>query len=207
MYCPEHFRETRPEVLHQLIRQHPLGILVTRQQDMLDADHLPFELDASAGLLRAHVARANPLWQQADGSEVLVIFRGSEAYISPNWYPSKHESHRQVPTWNYQVVHVRGRLRVMDDERFVRGNVARLTRTHEAGQAKPWKLTDSNEDYISQMLTMIVGIEIDISEISGKWKLSQNKESRDALSAAQALEQRGSQAMADAMRAAWPEKP
>lgn len=207
MYIPEHFRETRPEVLHQLIREHPLGILVTCQQSQLDADHLPFELDASAGLLRAHVARANPLWQQADGTEVLVVFRGSEAYISPNWYPSKHETHRQVPTWNYQVVHVRGRLRVMDDERFVRGNVARLTRTHEADQAMPWKLTDADEDYISQMLAMIVGIEIQISEISGKWKLSQNKASRDALSAVQALEQRGSQAMADAMRNARTEKP
>lgn len=207
MYIPEHFRESRPEVLHQLIRDNPLGILVTQQNALLDADHLPFELDAGAGLLRAHVARANPLWQQADGSEVLVIFRGSQAYISPNWYPSKHESHRQVPTWNYQVVHVRGRLRVMDEERFVRGNVARLTRTHEADQGKPWKLTDASEDYIRQMLAMIVGIEIEISEITGKWKLSQNKESRDALSVVEALEQRDNPEMAEAIRQTRAKRP
>jgi transcriptional regulator len=205
MYIPPHFVETRPDELHRLIHEHPLGILVTESNSLLDADHIPFDLDTSAGekgLLRAHVARANPLWTHADGAEVLVIFRGSQACISPNWYPSKHESHRQVPTWNYQVVHVRGRLSVRDDERFVRGNVARLTRTHEAGEAKPWKMTDSSPDYIDQMLAAIVGIEIEISEMTGKWKLSQNKEARDVLSVAQILEQQGNETLAKAMREA-----
>lgn len=202
MYLPEHFVETRQSELHRLLREHPLGILVTGTCGVLDADHLPFELDASIGaqgLLRAHVARANPVWQHADGKEVLVIFRGSEAYISPNWYPSKHESHRQVPTWNYQVVHVRGRLTVRDDERFVRGLVGRLTRTHEAGEEKPWKMTDSSQEYIAQMLAAIVGIEIEISAITGKSKLSQNKEARDVQSVVEHLQQQGAGELAGSM--------
>jgi transcriptional regulator len=202
MYLPEHFVETRQSELHRLLREHPLGILVTATSGVLDADHLPFELDASIGaqgLLRAHVARANPVWQHADGKEVLVIFRGSEAYISPNWYPSKHEAHRQVPTWNYQVVHVRGRLTARDDERFVRGLVSRLTRTHEAGEEKPWKMTDSSQEYIAQMLAAIVGIEIEISAITGKSKLSQNKEVRDVQSVVEHLQQQGAGELAGSM--------
>lgn len=202
MYLPEHFVETRQSELHRLLREHPLGILVTATSGVLDADHLPFELDASIGaqgLLRAHVARANPVWQHADGKEVLVIFRGSEAYISPNWYPSKHEAHRQVPTWNYQVVHVRGQLTARDDERFVRGLVSRLTRTHEAGEEKPWKMTDSSQEYIAQMLAAIVGIEIEISAITGKSKLSQNKEVRDVQSVVEHLQQQGAGELAGSM--------
>jgi transcriptional regulator len=131
----------------------------------LDGNHLPFELnpdDGERGRLVAHVARANPLWQETkDGDEALVIFRAANAYISPNWYPSKHEFHRQVPTWNYQAVHVHGKIKIRDDERFVRGVVARLTRVNEArtGSDKPWKMTDSSKEYIDQMLSAIVGIE------------------------------------------------
>ncbi|WP_315809868.1 FMN-binding negative transcriptional regulator [Pseudomonas sp. C9-3] len=201
MYVPAHFEETRADELHRLIREYPLGILVTGHDGVLDANHLPFELELSAErpLLRAHVARNNPVWQESDGEDVLVIFRGEHAYVSPNWYPSKHEAHRQVPTWNYQVVHVRGRLKVMDEERFVRGVVGRLTRTHEASEAKPWKMSDSTPEFISGMLANIVGIEVEISEIVGKSKLSQNKEDRDRLGAAEALGQRGNTALAGAM--------
>lgn len=201
MYVPSHFEETRPDELHRLIREYPLGILVTGHDGLLDANHLPFELELSSEkpLLRAHVARSNPVWQEADGEEVLVIFRGEHAYVSPNWYPSKHEAHRQVPTWNYQVVHVRGRLKVVDEERFVRGVVGRLTRTHEAGEEKPWKMSDSTPEFISGMLANIVGIEVEISEIVGKSKLSQNKEDRDRLGAAAELQQRGSTELAGAM--------
>lgn len=201
MYVPAHFEETRADELHRLIREYPLGILVTGHDGLLDANHLPFELELSAErpLLRAHVARNNPVWQESDGEDVLVIFRGEHAYVSPNWYPSKHEAHRQVPTWNYQVVHVRGRLKVMDEERFVRGVVGRLTRTHEASEAKPWKMSDSTPEFISGMLANIVGIEVEISEIVGKSKLSQNKEDRDRLGAAEALGQRGNTALARAM--------
>ena len=130
-----------------------------------------------------------------------MIFRAGDAYISPNWYPSKHELHRQVPTWNYRVVHVHGQLHIRDDERFVRGVVARLTRTHEeqAGSPKPWKMTDASPEYIDQMLTNIVGIEIEITRMVGKWKLSQNKDERDRGTAADELLKRGEQEISQAM--------
>jgi transcriptional regulator len=203
MYIPKHFALKDPEALHRIIQTHPLGVLVTPASQGLDANHLPFELDAARGVLTAHVARANPVWQQCgQGLDVLVIFRGEESYISPNWYPSKHELHRQVPTWNYEVVHVHGQLRVQDEERFVRGVVARLTRTHEATQAKPWKMGDSPPDYIDGMLKAIVGIEVVITRMEGKSKLSQNREARDRLNAADMLEGQGETQLAQAMRVA-----
>ncbi len=210
MYLPAHFAETRTTELHALICANPLGALVTSTVDGLDANHIPFELLAEQGAhgtLQAHLARANPLVEQiVDSMNVLVIFQGPQAYISPNWYPSKHETHRQVPTWNYQVVHAHGRIRLRDDERFVRGLVARLTREHEAqsGQARPWKMTDSSPDYISQMLAAIVGIEIEIERLVGKFKLSQNKSAEDIAGAAQALEGSGKAALAQAMVAPRP---
>jgi transcriptional regulator len=195
MYLPAYFEETRPEVLHRLIADHPLGALVTVGPNGLDANHLPFEFEPAAsphGTLRAHVARANPVWQEAAGHpETLVIFQGPTAYISPNWYPSKHETHRQVPTYNYMVVHAHGRIAVRDDEAFVRGLVARLTRRMEAGEPAPWKMGDAPADYLSQMLEKIVGIEIEVTRLVGKWKLSQNREARDRLGAAAALAERG----------------
>ena len=205
MYLPKHFEETRPEELRRVMAEHPLGALVINGPDGLDANHLPFELDADAGehgRLIAHVARANPVWKEiSDGDAVLVIFRGADAYISPNWYPSKQETDRHVPTWNYQALHVHGEVRVRDDERFVRGVVARLTRTNEArtGSAKPWKMTDSSQEYIDKMLAAIVGIEIDITRIVGKWKLSQNREDRDRIGAADELRKRGAHALAEAI--------
>ncbi|SDU02020.1 negative transcriptional regulator, PaiB family [Pseudomonas pohangensis] len=211
MYVPAHFAEHRPEQLQQLIRQYPLGVLITHGDEGLDANHLPFELLADqgpCGTLIGHVARANPLWREAsEGLDVLVVFRAEEAYLSPNWYPSKHEQHRQVPTWNYRVVHAHGRLRVRDDEQFVRGVVARLTRTHEAraGAEKPWKITDSSPEFIAQMLAAIVGIEIELTRLEGKFKLSQNKDARDIEGAAQGLQARGKLQLAEQMRAARPE--
>jgi transcriptional regulator len=204
MYLPPHFAVTQPAALHRILRDHPLGALVTHGADGFDADHLPFEFDPAAGPLghlRAHVARANPLWRRCpSGTPVLVVFRGAESYISPSWYPSKHEAHRQVPTWNYEVVHAHGTLAVRDDERFVRGLVARLTRQHEAGEPRPWKMADAAPDYLDGMLRNIVGIEIEISSLVGKSKLSQNKEARDRLGAADALEQRGHLPLARRMR-------
>lgn len=211
MYLPPHFDETRSEELHRLIRTHPLGALVVHGPQGLDANHLPFELDADAGergVLNAHVARANPVWEQVrDGDGVLVIFRGPETYISPSWYPSKHEAHRQVPTWNYQVVHVHGRIRVRDDERFLRGLLARLTREHErqARQDPPWKIGDAAPEFVDALLKAIVGIEITIERIVGKSKLSQNKDARDRLSAAAEADERGATALAEAMRATVPQ--
>ncbi|MFM1907897.1 MAG: hypothetical protein RLZZ591_1574 [Pseudomonadota bacterium] len=205
MYIPAHFAQTKPEYLHRIVREHPLGVLVTHGDGGLDANHIPFEFDASAGThgaLLAHVARANTLWQRCPtGTPVMVIFRGAEAYISPNWYPSKHETHRQVPTWNYEAVHAHGILTVHDDERFLRGLLARLTRHHEATEPRPWKMGDSAPEFIDGMLRNIVGIEINITSLVGKSKLSQNKEARDRLQAADTLATRGHDELAKAMRA------
>jgi transcriptional regulator len=205
MYLPSHFEEKRVTELHRVIREYPLGILVLNGPNGIGANHLPFELNPNEGEhghLLAHVARANPLWQEAnDGDEALVIFRAANAYISPNWYPSKHEHHQQVPTWNYQAVHAHGKIRIRDDEKFLRGLVARLTRTNElrVGAERPWKLTDSSPEYIARQLTAIVGIEIEITQLVGKWKLSQNKEERDLINAAEELRKHGEQATSAAM--------
>lgn len=206
MYIPAHFAETRPQELTRIIRAHPLGMLVTQGEAGLDADHIPFDYSPDAGphgVLTAHLARANPLWQHCPtGTPVMVVFRGAEAYVSPNWYPSKYETHRQVPTWNYEVVHAHGTLTVHDDERFVRGVVGRLTKRHEAGEPVPWKMSDSAPEYLDGMLRSIVGIEIAITSLVGKVKLSQNREPRDRLNAADMLQARGHEAMASAMRKA-----
>jgi transcriptional regulator len=206
MYVPAHFAERRPEELQRILREHPLGMLVTHGPDGLDANHLPFEYDPAAGphgTLIAHVARANPLWQRCPtGSRVLVVFRGAEGYISPSWYPSKHEAHRQVPTWNYEVVHAYGTLTVRDDERFVRGVVARLTRRHEAGEPQPWKMSDAPAEHIDNLLQLIVGLEVAVTSLEGKAKLSQNKQARDRLHAAETLAARGHGELAQAMRVA-----
>ncbi|BBU32442.1 transcriptional regulator (plasmid) [Burkholderia sp. THE68] len=180
-----------------------MGVLVTHGDAGLDANHIPFEFDPAQGthgLLTAHVARANDVWQRCPtGTPVMVIFRGAEGYISPNWYPSKHEAHRQVPTWNYEVVHAHGVLTVRDDEQFVRGLVARLTRRHEANEPRPWKMGDSEREFIDGMLRNIVGIEIAVTSLVGKSKLSQNKEARDRLNAADTLKSRGNQELGEAM--------
>jgi transcriptional regulator len=221
MYMPAHFEENRPEVLHRLIAEQPFGALITNGPNGLDANHLPFEAEvvSAAGdaardspqsrfILRAHVARANPVWQEAAANpDALVIFQGPAAYISPTWYPSKHDTHRQVPTYNYMVVHAHGRIVVRDDEPFVRGLVARLTRKMEAGETVPWKMGDAPADYIKQMLGAIVGIEIEATRLVGKWKLGQNKAAADRRGAAQALLERSTdeqQAVGQAMMDAPP---
>jgi len=203
MYIPKHFSIDSPEAMHEIIQNHPLGVLVTSTSNGLDANHIPFELDAKREVLTGHLARANPIWQElSNKSPVLVVFRGNESYISPNWYPSKHETHTQVPTWNYEVVHVHGILTVQDDEKFVRGVVARLTRQHETSEPKPWRMGDAPPDYLTKMLGAIVGIEISITRIEGKSKLSQNREDRDRLNAADMLQKLGHETLADAMRQA-----
>ncbi|WP_019448756.1 FMN-binding negative transcriptional regulator [Cupriavidus sp. BIS7] len=205
MYVPAHFEESRPQALHALMTAHPFGTLVTHGRNGLDANHIPFDFDpaqGAMGILKGHVARANPVWQDvANGDEVLVIFRAGDAYISPNWYPSKHEAHRQVPTWNYMVVHAHGRITIRDDERFVRGVVARLTRTHEAVQPDPWKMSDAPAEYLDTMLKAIVGLEIEITRLEGKSKLGQNKEVRDIRGAGRALLATGSTLIGEAMMA------
>jgi transcriptional regulator len=203
VYTPAHFLEARDGELHRLLRTHPLGMLVTHGTQGLDANHVPFLLDPDRGehgTLLAHVARANPVWQQVeDGDAVLVVFRGAQGYVSPNWYPSKQEHHRHVPTWNYEVVHAHGRIRIRDDATFVRGVVARLTREHEASQPRPWKMGDAPADYIADLVTKIVGLEVEVARWEGKRKLSQNREPRDFDGVRDALEARGDASLAAAM--------
>jgi transcriptional regulator len=210
MYVPAHFSESDTETLHALIAQRAFGTLVTHGASGLDANHIPFELvpgEGRLGTLQAHVARANPLWQDvAENDEVLVIFSAGDAYISPSWYPSKHEHHKQVPTWNYAVVHAHGRIRIRDDKKFVRGVVARLTRTHEAQETTPWKMGDAPAEYLDTMLDAIVGLEVEITRLVGKRKLGQNKDVRDIRGAAEALKARSQFEVGDAMLACAAQK-
>ena len=203
MYLPPHFSATDPESLHQLILAHPLGALITHGEQGLDANHLPFEFDSEEGehgVLRAHVARNNSLWQEVkDGDEVLVIFRAADGYISPNWYPGKQAHHKQVPTWNYSVVHAHGHIRVHNDARFVRRLLANLTRRHEAGEPVPWKMADAPREYIEAMVQAVVGIEIEVVRLVGKFKLSQNKDEGDRQGAIHALQAKGLTELADDM--------
>lgn len=176
MYTPRHFAETRIDVLHGLIRACPFATVVTRATDGLTANHLPFE--RVGGALHGHVARGNEL-ARMDGAEVLLVFHGPDGYVSPNWYPSKHETGREVPTWNYAVVHVHGHLRVVDDATWLRGLLETLTDRHEAGQPQPWKVGDAPDDHIEKSLRAIVGLEVAIERIEGKFKLSQNHPARN----------------------------
>jgi len=203
MYIPPPFDETRPDVLHAVIARHPLGVLVTNGADGLDANHLVFELDPHQGphgVLRTHVARANPVWQQiASDDEVLVVFRAADAYISPNWYPTKLETHKEVPTWNYVVVHAHGRAQIRDDVRYLRGLVGHLVKTQEASQPVPWKMADSPQAFIDEELKAIVWIDVEVTRLVGKAKLGQNRELRDVHGAAAGLRLHGPNAIADAM--------
>ena len=185
MYVPKLHEETDPSVLHALIKSHPLGAWVTQGKEGLLANHIPFLLDASRGAqgtLVGHVARANPVWQSFSSTvNSIIIFQGAEAYITPSWYPSKHEHGKAVPTWNYAVVHAHGMPRVVDDREWLLQQLTRLTDVHEAGQALPWKVSDAPPDFIESLLDVIVGIEIPIDKLVGKWKVSQNRPEPDKL--------------------------
>ena len=176
MYLPRSFQETREHALQALIRAYPFATVITTGATGLAANHLPLEL--VDGRLHGHVACGNEL-AKADGTEVLVIFRGPDAYISPNWYPSKRETGREVPTWNYAVIHVHGRLRVVEDKTWLRALLERLTDRHEAGQASPWRVDDAPADHIEKMLGAISGLDIAIERIEAKFKLSQNHPDRN----------------------------
>ena len=207
MYLPTHFSESRPDVLRAFVRDHPLGLLVTQDRSGdIDANSVPFVLDADGdapGVLRAHVARANPLWKTArDDVDALVVFQGPHGYVSPAWYPSKAEHGKVVPTWNYVMVQARGRLRAIDDRVWLRDFVSRLTDRHEAGRAAPWAVNDAPADFLETMLGAIVGIEITLSSIVGKWKVSQNRSAADRAGVVEGLvREHGDAALADEVRA------
>ena len=200
MYVPKHFAEPRVDVLHPLMRAHPLATLVSLTAGGLVANHVPLHLSPGPepfGTLRGHVARANPLWldfvgkagdsDDSDGSggsggsdaagtaEVLAIFHGPDAYITPSWYASKAETGKVVPTWNYAVAHAHGALRVVDDPVWIRAQMTALTAQGEAAFAEPWRVDDAPADYIEKLIGAVVGIEIVITRLSGKWKVSQNQ--------------------------------
>jgi transcriptional regulator len=183
MYTPRHFEETRVDVLHQLMRDEPFAMLVTMGPAGLNANHLPVELDpepAPLGTLRGHVSRANEVWSTSDpGVEALVVFQGPQRYITPAWYPTKEETGKVVPTWNYVVVHAYGTPRFIEDPAWLRAHVERLSAIHEAGRAQPWQVSDAPEDYVAAQVRGIVGFELPIARLSGKWKVSQNRAAAD----------------------------
>jgi len=187
MYVPNHFKEDRVPELHAAIRAIRIGTLITLGADGMEASHIPMLIDpepASYGTLRGHIARGNGQWKRATaGAEALVTFLGPNAYITPNWFPSKRETGKVVPTWNYIAIHASGPLRFFEDKAPLLDIVTRLTQTHEGKRAGknpgPWAVTDAPADYIETMLKAIVGFELPIAKLEGKWKLSQNKSAAD----------------------------
>jgi len=207
MYVPKLFEEPDLSVLHALVREHPLGTWVTHDDGGLVANHVPFVLDAGHGeygALRAHVARANPVWQAVSTTvRSLVVFQGPQAYVTPSWYPTKQVSGEVVPTWNYAVVHAYGLPRVIQDRSWLLSLVGDLTTRHEAGEAHPWSLTDAPQDFLDRLLENVVGIEIPIERLVGKWKVSQNRPEPDRLGVALGMAARdddGSRAIASLVR-------
>ena len=196
MYQPEHFREERLEVQHALIRAHPLGLLISSGAEGLSANPVPFLLhdaDATAplGTLRAHVARANPQWRdfvEGTGSgEALIVFQGADTYVTPSWYATKRETGKVVPTWNYAIVQVRGRPRVVEDDAWLARQIEALTAVHEGGRPAPWAVSDAPARYVEMQRRGIVGLEIAIDRIQGKWKVSQNRPEADRRGVADGL--------------------
>ena len=207
MYLPKHFEETRVSVLHAHIGAHPLGALVAMTPVGLEANHIPFEVDpepAPFGTLRGHIARANSLWREASRDvEALVIFQGAGMYVSPSWYVTKAETGKVVPTWNYAVVHAYGALRFIDDREWLRAFVTKLTNRHEGERRDPWHVTDAPADYVETQLGAIIGLELPIARLVGKWKVSQNRPAQDAQAAAEGLVREGGasgEAMAELIR-------
>ena len=193
MYAPKAFEEADPATLGSLVAAHPLGTWVVWHGDGPVANHVPFQLDADRGphgTLVGHVARANPVWQGLDGgarSRSLVVFQGAQGYVTPSWYASKREHGKVVPTWNYAVVHAHGLALAIEDRERLLAIVRGLTEVHEAGRAHPWAVEDAPSDFTAQLLEAIVGIEIPLDRLVGKWKMSQNRPEADRLGVAAGL--------------------
>jgi transcriptional regulator len=194
MYQPDHHRVDDLSLMHALMRARPLVALISGGAEGLYATHLPTVLkdDGPYGVIEFHLARANPHWTYlAQSDEALMIFQGPEGYITPNWYPSKAEHAKVVPTWNYAVVHVYGRPEVMQETDWIRRHVAELTAQQERNEAEPWALTDAPETFIEGMLRGIVGFRLAITRLEGKWKMSQNRDTKDRDGVVRGLRQRG----------------
>ena len=195
MYMPPAFREDRLEALHEVMRRNPLATLVTAAAG-LTANHVPMLLDPDGGsrglgLLKAHLARANAQTKLAGEADALVVFLDVDHYVTPSWYETKRQTGRVVPTWNYVAVHATGRLRIVDDPVWLRRQIEALTAEHEEGRAAPWAVSDAPEDFITAQMRAIVGIEIDILDLQGKWKLSQNRTDADRRGVAEGLGREG----------------
>jgi transcriptional regulator len=194
MYIPKHFEETRTEVLYQMMRANPLATLITLDKHQFNANHIPMVLDAEAGILRAHIARANALWKSYnEEAGCLLIFQGPMSYISPSYYPSKLETEKVVPTWNYAVVHVHAKLKVMDDAEWILAQINSLTTQQEKDRDKPWKVSDAPSDYVEKLLAALIGLEITIERMEGKWKTSQNQKPQDHQGVIDGLTKEGTQ--------------
>jgi transcriptional regulator len=200
MYQPPHFREDRIEVQHALIRSHPLGLLVTAGAGGLMANAIPFLIypdESDLGILRAHVARGNPQWRELGNvEECLVVFQGPHSYVTPSWYATKRETGKVVPTWNYVTVHAWGRPRVIEDAAWLRRQLDDLTASQENRRAPPWAVGDAPEPFIASQIKGIVGVEIPVARIEGKWKVSQNRPEPDRTGVVAGLAGEGDDAMA-----------
>jgi transcriptional regulator len=197
MYQPSHFQEPDAEVQRGLIRQNPLGLLITSGPAGLIANAVPFLLNRDGTFLQAHLARANGQIAELElVSDCLIVFQGPQAYVTPQWYETKKQTGKVVPTWNYVIVQVRGRPRVIGDQDWIRQQIDRLTVTHEAATKHPWNVTDAPEAYISSQMKGIVGVEIAISDMTGKWKVSQNRPEADRNSVHRGLQSSGNSSMA-----------
>jgi transcriptional regulator len=194
MYQPDHFLVDEVPQMHALMRARPFAALVSAGSMGLYGTHLPTVLkDAGPfGTVECHLARANPHWKElAKGDEALMIFQGPEGYVTPNWYPSKAEQGKVVPTWNYAVVHAYGRPEVMVEKGWLRRHVAELTAQQEASETEPWSLSDAPEAYVETMLRGIVGFRFAVARLEGKWKMSQNRELKDREGVVRGLRKRG----------------
>jgi len=192
MYIPKAFEQNDPAAMHELIRAHPFGALVVPSPSGLEVNHVPFVLHddpAPNGTLYAHVARGNGVWRLLDGAtEVVAIFQGFEHYISPTWYPSKQElGGKVVPTWNYTVVHAHGAARAVDDRAWLNRHLTELVEINEGGRDPEWRISDAPADFIEKLVGAIVGIEIPIERLEGKWKLGQNRSVGDQASVGEKL--------------------
>jgi transcriptional regulator len=183
MHIPSKFKEINLDKLYKFIQGYPLGTLVTSATSNINADHIPFYLKVGKNqqvTLQSHVAKVNPLWKECDdGQEILLMFHGPNAFVSPNFYPSKKKTGKVVPTWNYSVVHVKGRIYFKHDSSWILQQLNDISDFHELNQKTPWSVSDAPENFTEKLVKAIVGIEVIIEDIVGNFKLSQNKKEAD----------------------------
>ena len=194
MHIPHKFKQDEENQLIAIMREYPFATLVTHSESGIEATHLPVIFNRADGknIIQAHIAKANKIWKSVkEGSEILLIFNGPNCYISPNYYPTKKESGKAVPTWNYVVVHVKGTISFIHDEKWIYNMIDSLTKEHESKQDIPWSISDAPDTFINKMLPAIVGIELNINSIEGQWKLSQNQPEVNKFGVIQGLLEKG----------------